>query len=711
MKFFSISVFVLLLSVNLFAVDRWGAFSDPFPIRDAIPLGDNGVLLATEGGIRYRTLDVDNVFHSEHGLETSSFYALASSNHGVFAVSEFGLIARYLPEEIRWKVLNRSYVNNNVRMVPGGAEISGGILVLAFEDRLAFYDLTKNSSILTIERIGSYELLANPIRNMVIRGDSLYVKTERAVFAREMSWNTLASDKRLSDPNSWSILPETQSVKGLEPKDKSTVKVGKKKLTNPLLFNNGTSVVQWIVEGADGYYLVGSSLIAYCPKGTTNVVDLTYYAAFAIGSTYEIINLPFGGMVAASGEGNLVSGNITGLNKPFVTFNGMGSYSTEIKTLSASPDGEVFFHVWGRVYQMYSMTPTSAKLEYGYTPYDGLCFDNYLRNFAISWNTVPAPDNSGFLTTTSSNDGYSIVYFTKEGDVRCANHVGSESVAGAMHVLVDDDGSWLIYVGSRKATNSADPGNLDVFKFPAPNENGGELANGVRKTYKIGGPVPVDMAYDSVANRLWMVSISNLYYFDKENDTLVSPTSTNGLRSPEYTSIATDVHGNLWVGTANQGVYRLTSKKSSPDTLSVLRLTTRDGLLNNDVRDLAIDPVYGVAWFAHLNGVSYYQRNDLKDARANMTDSAKVKVKAYPIPFRPKVHARFTIEGVTESSVVSIYNRGGALIRAFRNSDLLGGKLEWDGCDKSGRLVAPGVYYYVINDGSKNKKGKFLIVH
>ena len=86
-------------------------------------------------------------------------------------------------------------------------------------------------------------------------------------------------------------------------------------------------------------------------------------------------------------------------------------------------------------------------------------------------------------------------------------------------------------------------------------------------------------------------------------------------------------------------------------------------------------------------------------------------MKAYPIPFRPKIHARFTIEGVTESSVVSIYNRGGALIRAFRDSDLLGGKLEWDGCDKSGRLVAPGVYYYVINDGSKNKKGKFLIVH
>ena len=94
-----------------------------------------------------------------------------------------------------------------------------------------------------------------------------------------------------------------------------------------------------------------------------------------------------------------------------------------------------------------------------------------------------------------------------------------------------------------------------------------------------------------------------------------------------------------------------------------------------------------------------------------MTDSAEIKVYAYPIPFRPKIHERFTIEGVTENSVVSIYNRGGALIKSFREDDLLGGKVEWDGCDKIGKFVAPGVYYYVVKDGSKVKKGKFIVVH
>ena len=669
-------------------------------------------MLATEGGVRFRSLDADLVFHSEHGLETSSFYALAMSDYGVFAVSEYGIVAQFEQEKLSWHVQNRSYLNNNVRVIPGNAKISRNILVIAFEDRLAFYDVAQSRSILTIDRLGSYELKANPIRQILIRDDSLYVKTDRAVFARQMSWESLSSDRRLSDPGSWVTLPKAQLVEGLEPRDKSTVKVHGKELKNPMLFDADTSVVLWNFEGGPGNFLVGSSLIAYCPKGSTEIVDMTAYAPFTIGSTYEIATLPSGDVVAASSDGMLATGNMSGWNYPIYAFNGFGSYTSVLKmmkTLSVLPNGNVFFHVWGMTYQIYSDAMT--RLVYGYTPYDGLCFDNFEENYPVSVGSVPAPDNSGFLVATSSKKGYSIVYFKNDGEVHCASQVGSKSVAGTIYARLDEDGSWLIYVAARDGMDVSDIGDLDVFRFPAPKSNGGELANGKRTTYKIGGPIPVDMAYDSVASRLWMVSISNIFYVDQENDTLISPSSMNGMHTGDYTSLATDVHGNLWVGTSSQGVYRLTSKKGSPDTLSVLHFSERNGLLSNNVRDLAIDPVHGVIWFSHTNGVSYYQRNDLKDARANMTDSAKVVVKAYPVPFRPKLHARFTIEGVTESSVVSIYNRGGALIKSFRNEELLGGKLEWDGRDKSGRWVTPGVFYYVVNDGSRNKKGKFIIVH
>lgn len=524
-----------------------------------------------------------------------------------------------------------------------------------------------------------------------------------------MSWDNLSADVRLSDPNTWMRLPENQAVEEFESVDKSKVVVDGKVLSAPILYGSDTSLVKWVVEGAQGYYLMGSSLIAFCPKGSTEVSDLTYHSGFPMGAAYEIRSLPTGSVVAASENGQFSYGSLNGWETPIVAYNEMGSYLPQLKTLSVLPDGYMFFHIWGWVYQIYSQF--GAQLEYEFTPRDGLCFDNYLENYSVSWMSVPAPDNSGFLTTSASNRGYSLVYFTKDGEVRCASHVGPSPAAGAMYAMLDEDGSWLIYVAGKSGMNYTSDGSLDVFKFPAPKANGGELANGDLKSYKMEGPAPIDMAYDSLSRTLWLASVSNLYYFDIESDTLMTPTSMNGLRMADYTSLETDVHGNLWVGTANKGAYRLSTKRKSPDTLSVEHYTSKNGLLNDNILDLAIDPVNGVAWFVHQNGVSYYQRNDLKDARANMTDSAKVEVKAYPVPFRPNIHARFTIEGVSESSVVSLYNRGGALIKSFRNGDLLGGKLEWDGRDRSGKLVAPGVYYYVVNDGSKNEKGKFIIIH
>jgi hypothetical protein len=205
--------------------------------------------------------------------------------------------------------------------------------------------------------------------------------------------------------------------------------------------------------------------------------------------------------------------------------------------------------------------------------------------------------------------------------------------------------------------------------------------------------------------------MSTIAYLDDEEDSLMTPSSTNGLLGAEFTSIDVDVRGNLWVGTTNQGVYRLTPKNGSPDTLSVMHFTTKNGLLDNNVADLAVDPVVGAVWFAHEKGVSYCRRNDLKDASKNMTKAAEVSVFAYPVPFRPLTQAFLTIDGIAEKSTVSIYNRGGALIKFFRSEDILGGKVEWNGREKSGRLVAPGVYYYVVKKGSKVKKGKFIIAH
>jgi flagellar hook assembly protein FlgD len=94
-----------------------------------------------------------------------------------------------------------------------------------------------------------------------------------------------------------------------------------------------------------------------------------------------------------------------------------------------------------------------------------------------------------------------------------------------------------------------------------------------------------------------------------------------------------------------------------------------------------------------------------------MTSEAPAEVKAYPNPFRPKQGQRLIIDNISEDSFVSVYNRGGALVKSFYDSDVLGGRAEWDGTDKTGKLVAPGVYHYVVRKGSKKKTGKIILIH
>lgn len=712
MKFKFLVFCLLLLAVCAGATDKWGAFSDPFPIRDAAPFGEYGVILATDGGIRYRTPIEEAIFHSENGLETSRFNAVVTTELGTYAISEYGLIAQFQQGVKPWTILSRSYVKNGARTVPHGSVAVGNVLVIAFEDRIAFFDLSKNLSILTIERVATRPLSITPIREMVAHGDSLYVRLDEGVYVRKMDWVNVPTDKRLSDPTLWSLLPSDVSVEGFE-KPFTQIVVNSEVLTDPILFHeDGSSKVKWQIESKEGTYLIGSEYIFFHKKADKKILDLTEVDGNTPGEVYELRATPVGGVLAATVDGKLSHGSVNGWGEPQYLYGTLGNefnaYQIRMKTLSILPDERVFYHIWGFVYLV--LSNWGPDIEYYFRATDGYCFENYLENYAVSVGSTPAPDNSGFLTTAASKNGYGVIYVTKDGEIHCANRVGEQWVPGVMYSKLDDDGNWLIYVASRNGNVLASEGGLDLIKFPAPKANGGELVNPTLKTYRGITPSPIDMVYDSLNNRLWVVSMSNIAYLDAEEDTLLIPSSTNGMLGVEFTSIDMDVRGNLWVGTSNQGVFRLTPKKGDPDVLQVEHFTTKDGLLDNNVADVAIDPVLGVAWFAHEKGVSFYVRNDLRDARKNMTDSAKIDVYAYPVPFRPGLHALFTIDGIADNSTVAIYNRGGALIKSFRGKDVLGGKVEWDGMDKSG-VVAPGVYYYVVKSGSKVKKGKFIIIH
>ena len=688
-----------------FAMDEWQAFAEPFPIRDVVPLGEF-LMFATDGGMRYKGPDVDVLFTSEKGLETSAFYAVTEASGSLYAVSKFGLVARF--EGIGWTVVNRSYLSRMVSLIPGEIVSRGKYIAMLFEDALAFFDVETNLSVLQLDRIGDVSLSIYAPQKIACRNDTLFVSTVHKTYARKMDWDNLSGDFRLADPTMW-VSVDTDVFD----RDSLHVVVNNKSLTDSVLFKDGVSRVRWTIDIDTCQYLVGSDIVYKYKDGKLS--DVTEFSHYKLGGVYDVQAIPEGGVVAVTSDGRAGVSEGTFWSEPSILFNGMGNqneaYSYRMKDVSVLNEGMMMVHIWGQ--GMFIYREMGEFLYQFVSPWQNTCMDQFSYNYSVAVGTTVAPDGSGFIAATADSVGnYGIIYITKEGDMSCAKHVGSTRYAGPL-VARQDGSDWVVYVSARESFDAFAVGALDVIRFKNPSKNGGRIDDAVRDTTvaNIENRTPVDFALNEKDSVLWIVSTTSLSYMKLGEDSIYKPNSTNGLLGAEYSSIDVDPHGNLWLGSTNQGAYRLHPQGGSLDTMFVSHYTTQSGLLSDAVLDVTIDKKLGMVWFSHENGVTRYKRSDLRDASSFMTDSASSKVYAYPVPFRPKVHSFLTIDNIDENARVDIYNRGGSLIRSFVGNDILGGKVEWDGLGKNGWLVAPGVYYYVVRTSKKKEKGKFLVIH
>ena len=663
-------IFALLLLTSTVLADEWKVFSQPSPVYSAIPY-DSGYVLATGGGVQFSTPRIKRLWTSADGLGATAFMGVAQTDAKIYAVSEYGLVTSFDKKTSSWSIANRSYLNKKVQVVPGQVISKKNNLVVAFEDRLAFFDTDQSSFFLTIDKIGNTSLVTRSPQKISIKDDSLFVLLGTEVYGRKMNWANMEADVRLVDPTSW---------------------VKKKNISD-----------------ADRYFESQK-------QDVSKIERETLFNNYALDSVYEMTAVSGGGIVAATSNGWMAySDGYNWLNSVPI-WNGMGSYTgsydNRMKVLSALDNGLLLAHVWGMGFFLFK--DNGYTLFKTWTPQDeNSCLDEYLDDYTVAIGTTAAPDSSGFLVATSGQKNYGLAYITKDGDISCLSEIGSSPIVGTLVAKTDaETGEWLVYVSSREAFYVSLGGSLDVFRLPPPSKNGGRLLVSEKKNYATpGGKAPLDFVFDKDDNALWMVTVGSLAYMDEDRDTLVQPSSTKGLIGAEYTSMDRDVQGNIWLGTADQGVFRLSKRKKSKDTLAVERWTTEQGLLSSKVHDLAIDPIKGMIWFAHDGGVTRYSRKDLRNAEKMMTSEAPAEVKAYPNPFRPKQGQRLVIDNISEDSFVSVYNRGGALVKSFYDSDVLGGRAEWDGTDKTGKLVAPGVYHYVVRKGSKKKTGKIILIH
>ncbi len=146
---------------------------------------------------------------------------------------------------------------------------------------------------------------------------------------------------------------------------------------------------------------------------------------------------------------------------------------------------------------------------------------------------------------------------------------------------------------------------------------------------------------------------------------------------------------------------------SYDNTSGTLTQITKTGNLGTHVSNIVLDKKSNVYWIASQKGIFRFDKGD-----STAATGGNGSIDVYPNPmscskFKNGHPLRFAgLYGASPS--VLIYNAGGALVASL--SDQNTRILSWNGKNRSGTFVVPGVYYYKAEVGNnKFAKGKIFI--
>ncbi|NJB86771.1 hypothetical protein GGR26_002548 [Lewinella marina] len=152
------------------------------------------------------------------------------------------------------------------------------------------------------------------------------------------------------------------------------------------------------------------------------------------------------------------------------------------------------------------------------------------------------------------------------------------------------------------------------------------------------------------------------------------------LETEEIRTIAVDGGNRKWIGT-NGGAFLL-SEAGDEQLLKFDR--GNSPLLDDVVKSIAIDPVSGTVYFGTELGIISY-RGDATAAAEVFTGELEV----FPNPVEPGYDGPIAVRGLARDARVKITDVGGKLVYEGLAT---GGQFSWAGTDYNGRRVATGVY-------------------
>lgn len=162
-------------------------------------------------------------------------------------------------------------------------------------------------------------------------------------------------------------------------------------------------------------------------------------------------------------------------------------------------------------------------------------------------------------------------------------------------------------------------------------------------------------------------------------------------------SIAIDGANRKWFGTSS-GVF----VQSPNATEQVAAFNIRNSPLpENRIVDIAIDGNNGIVYIATNGGLVSFRTDAIQGGEIHSN------VYSYPNPVRPEYEGPIAVRGLAADAVVKITDIKGEILFETR---ALGGQAIWDGRDLKGRKVETGVYLvFSTNDGDGFSKPDALV--
>ena len=228
----------------------------------------------------------------------------------------------------------------------------------------------------------------------------------------------------------------------------------------------------------------------------------------------------------------------------------------------------------------------------------------------------------------------------------------------------------------------------------------------------------VRTAAQDLEGNLWIGTDKGLFMYDEQqmNDpslgfTQIKVPRNDGTNYADYLMNETDISviaidgtNRKWIGTDGSGVYLI-----SADNMQQLQhfTTENSSLISNNIESIAINNETGEVFFGTNRGLCSYMA-DATTASIDMDDDDKVY--AYPNPVVSGYSGLITVVGLSMNADVKILSTSGQLVAEGRSN---GGTFTWDGCDRSGKRVATGVYMVATatSDGQKGTVCKIAVIN